>query len=120
MFLFIFFQGPNRKKKRRKSNGEDESVSGSDILALGTASGAVLLYSVNRAELMHQLTGGHTEKIHSLCWNRDGTSLFSASADRKIVEWNALKGVMKRYFEATSLQPATNELTLGNRQSMEG
>lgn len=66
-------------------------------MALGTASGAILLYSVNRAELMHQLSGGHTEKIHSLCWNREGTSLFSASADRKIIEWNVMKGVIKRY-----------------------
>ena len=72
-------------------------MAGSDIIALGTASGNVLLYSLNRAELVHQLTGGHTGKIRCLCWNSDGSSLFSVSADKKIVEWNAVKGVIKRY-----------------------
>lgn len=92
----------NRKKKKRKSTGEEklnhesESVAGSDIIALGTASGTIFLYSLNRAELVHQLNGGHSEKIHSLCWNDNGSSLFSASADRKIIEWDIVKGVVKR------------------------
>lgn len=76
-------------------------MAGSDIIALGTASGNVLLYSLNRAELVHQLTGGHVGKVRSLCWNSEGTSLFSASADRKIVEWNPVKGVVKRYTKKT-------------------
>ena len=71
-------------------------MAGSDIIALGTASGNILLYSLNRAELVHQLTGGHTGKVRSLCWNQDGSSLFSAATDRKIIEWNAAKGVIKR------------------------
>jgi U3 small nucleolar RNA-associated protein 5 len=89
----------NQKKKKRKSNGEDiVGVAGSDIIALGTASGNILLYSLNRAELVHQLKGGHTGKIRSLCWNSDGSSLFSASAEKKIVEWNPSEGVIKRFF----------------------
>jgi U3 small nucleolar RNA-associated protein 5 len=84
----------NQKKKKRKSNGA--GVAGSDIIALGTASGNILLYSLNRAELVHQLKGGHTGKIRSLCWNSDGSSLFSASSEKKIVEWDPLEGVIKR------------------------
>lgn len=71
-------------------------MAGSDIIALGTASGNILLYSLNRAELVHQLTGGHTGKVRCLCWNQDGSSLFSAATDKKIVEWNPAKGVIKR------------------------
>jgi U3 small nucleolar RNA-associated protein 5 len=87
----------NQKKKKRKSNGEERSgVAGSDIIALGTASGNILLYSLNRAELVQQLKGGHTGKIRSLCFNSDGSSLFSAASDQKIVEWDPVEGVMKR------------------------
>ena len=83
-------------------NGEDvkpdsSTAAGSDIVALGTASGSILLYSLNRAELVHELTGGHNGKVHSLCWNSDGTSLFSSSSDSKIIEWNALEGGIRRY-----------------------
>lgn len=70
-------------------------MAGSDIIALGTASGNILLYSLNRAELVHQLKGGHAGKIRSLCWNQDGSSLFSVSAEKKIVEWDAVEGVIK-------------------------
>jgi len=86
-------QGASQKKKKRKSQGS-EGV-GSDVVALGTASGTILLYSVNRCELVLTLTGEHTEKIYSLCWNNNGTSLFSAAADRKVVEWDPVKGEKK-------------------------
>ena len=87
----------NQKKKKRKSNGEEiVGVAGSDIIALGTASGNILLYSLNRAELVQQLKGAHTGKISSVCFNSDGSSLFSASSEKKIVEWNPVEGVIKR------------------------
>jgi U3 small nucleolar RNA-associated protein 5 len=86
----------NRIKKKRKSNGTEESA-GSDVIALGTSAGTILLYSVNRGVPQKQLTGGHSDKIHGLCWNHTGTSLFSCSADRKIVEWDVVKGVISRY-----------------------
>ncbi|KZS04377.1 WD repeat-containing protein 43 [Daphnia magna] len=89
-------QSGNQSKKKRKSNGEEATgVAGSDIIALGTASGNILLYSLNRAELVHQLKGGHAGKVRSLCWNQDGSSLFSASSEKKIVEWDAVEGVIK-------------------------
>ncbi|EFX89777.1 hypothetical protein DAPPUDRAFT_303119 [Daphnia pulex] len=94
----------NQKKKKRKSNGEERSgVAGSDIIALGTASGNILLYSLNRAELVQQLKGGHTGKIRSLCFNSDGSSLFSASSDQKIVEWDPVEGVMKSHWKVEKI-----------------
>lgn len=66
------------------------------MIALGTASGTILLYSSHRCEVVHTLTGEHSEKIYSMCWNNNGTSLFSVSANRKIVEWDPIKGVRKR------------------------
>ena len=71
-------------------------MAGSDIIALGTASGNILLYSLKRAELVQQFSGGHTGKIRCLCWNSNGSSLFSASSDKKIIEWDAVNGTIKR------------------------
>ena len=91
--MFTNLKGSARKKKKHKTNGADETV-GSDIIALGTASGTILLYSFNHADLKSQLTGGHTEKIYSLCWKNTGTSIFSAAADKKIIQWDVIKGTI--------------------------
>jgi len=91
-------QGTTRSKRKRKSVAS-ETV-GSDVIALGTASGTILLYSSHRCEVVHTLTGEHSEKIYSMCWNNNGTSLFSVSANRKIVEWDPIKGVRKSHWKA--------------------
>ncbi|KAK3922503.1 WD repeat-containing protein 43 [Frankliniella fusca] len=74
--------GTPSKKKRRKSRDV-----GAEIIALGTSSGRILLYSVASAGVEAVLDGGHRNApVTGLSWF-PGTSLYSCG-DSTITEWD--------------------------------
>ncbi|XP_078503639.1 WD repeat-containing protein 43 isoform X1 [Lissotriton helveticus] len=79
-------EGP--QKKKRKSEAA-ESTGQFDLLAIGTAVGSILLYSVVKGELQSKLVSGHESKVNCIRWHRDNGCLYSCSDDKHIIEWNA-------------------------------
>ncbi|XP_072162964.1 WD repeat-containing protein 43-like [Diadema setosum] len=85
-----------RKKKKRKTEKnaaseeitEVDDLSPTNLLALGTVAGSVLLYSVLTGDLQSSLDGGHDDIINDICWHPSEDTLFSCSDDRQIVEWD--------------------------------
>lgn len=85
--------GPNRggqeshQKKKRKSEAVDKDGK-YDLLAIGTATGTILLYSVIKGELQSKLVGGHDSRVNCIRWHQDSACLYSCSEDKHIIEWN--------------------------------
>ncbi|XP_063300153.1 WD repeat-containing protein 43 [Pelobates fuscus] len=77
----------SHQKKKRKGEAveQDEQY---DLLAIGTATGTILLYNIVKGELQSKLVGGHESRVNCIRWNRGNGSLYSCSEDKHIVEWN--------------------------------
>ncbi|TSS85066.1 WD repeat-containing protein 43 [Bagarius yarrelli] len=82
--------GPQRKK--RKSEAGPESTQQSDLLALGTAAGTVLIYSTVKGDLHCTLDGGHSGSVNSVQWHSEDSVLYSGSDDTHIAEWDLKTG----------------------------
>ncbi|XP_041469636.1 WD repeat-containing protein 43-like [Lytechinus variegatus] len=84
----------NRKRKKRRSAQADiestnsEAISPTNLLALGTIAGSVLLYSVLKGDLHSRLDGGHDDTVNDVCWHSSDNTLYSCSEDMYIVEWD--------------------------------
>lgn len=118
MSSICFCQGSPHKKKKRKTSGVGRLVQGLELIALGTTSGSLLLYSVNKGELHSELVmwpvvalsamdhflmawllfqnGGHTSRVTCVCWSSDGERLFSCSEDQHIIEWSVASAAVKQ------------------------
>ncbi|XP_067007898.2 WD repeat-containing protein 43 [Anabrus simplex] len=69
-------------KKKRKLKTEEDM----DVIALGTASGNILLYSVATGSILTQLEDSQSSTVDHLTWSR-GCNLFSCG-NGHIVEWS--------------------------------
>ncbi|XP_042143489.1 WD repeat-containing protein 43 [Ixodes scapularis] len=81
-----------KKKKRPRTSSNDTAAAGAiaeaGLLAMGTASGTVVLYSVAKGDLHSELSNGHTAAVRGLSWHAESDSLFSCSDDQHIVHWS--------------------------------
>lgn len=58
MISSLYFQKTPKKKKKRKSLSDDSAEQEkNDIVAIGTSSGNILLYSIVKADIQSQLVG---------------------------------------------------------------
>nr|XP_039248120.1 WD repeat-containing protein 43-like [Styela clava] len=73
------------KKRKSKAFEVDKTE---DIIALGTATGDILLYRYLTGELAGKLDGEHTGKITCICWDPYEFRLLSSSEDQHIVHWD--------------------------------
>ncbi|KAG9268314.1 WD repeat-containing protein 43 [Astyanax mexicanus] len=82
-------EGPQRKKRKSEAG---QAVEQSDLLALGTAAGTVLIYSTVKGDLHCTLDGGHSGGVNSIQWHPEDSLLYSGSDDTHIVEWDLQTG----------------------------
>uniref|UniRef100_A0AAR2LK40 WD repeat domain 43 n=1 Tax=Pygocentrus nattereri TaxID=42514 RepID=A0AAR2LK40_PYGNA len=82
-------EGPQRKKRKSEAG---QSAGQSDLLALGTAAGTVLIYSTVKGDLHCTLDGGHNGGVNSVQWHPEESLLYSGSDDTHIVEWDLQMG----------------------------
>ncbi|XP_072546671.1 WD repeat-containing protein 43 [Salminus brasiliensis] len=82
-------EGPQRKKRKSEVG---QAVEQSDLLALGTAAGTVLIYSTVKGDLHCTLDGGHSGGVNSIQWHPEDSILYSGSDDTHIVEWDLQTG----------------------------
>ncbi|MBN3324680.1 WDR43 protein, partial [Atractosteus spatula] len=82
-------EGPQRKKRRSEAG---PAVEKADFLALGTVAGSVLIYSTAKGTLHSTLEGAHSDRVNSVRWHPDGSTLYSSSNDSHIAEWDLQTG----------------------------
>ncbi|XP_078398814.1 WD repeat-containing protein 43 [Cetorhinus maximus] len=87
-----------QKKKRRSEDATDKEEL--DLLAIGTAVGGILLYSIVKGELQSKLGGGHDNKVNCVRWHQENSCLYSCSDDKHIVEWSLPTGKVKCKWKA--------------------
>ncbi|KAI8788670.1 WD repeat-containing protein 43 [Biomphalaria glabrata] len=87
---------PNAKRKRLNNTAEEESYHDElKLLALGTTSGTVYLYSFAKGLLHTQLNGAHTSAVNDICWHFSKPELFTCSEDQTVVQWDLKKGKVR-------------------------
>ncbi|XP_066527661.1 WD repeat-containing protein 43 [Hoplias malabaricus] len=82
-------EGPQRKKRKSEAG---QHVEQSDLLALGTAAGTVLIYSTVKGDLHCTLDGGHSGVVNCIQWHPEHSLLYSGSEDTHIIEWDLQTG----------------------------
>ncbi|KAK1793050.1 hypothetical protein P4O66_011397, partial [Electrophorus voltai] len=82
-------EGPQRKKRKSDTGHVAEQT---DLLALGTASGTVLIYSMVKGDLHCTLDGGHSDGVNCVQWHPEDSLFYSGSDDTHIVEWDLQTG----------------------------
>jgi len=102
--------GGTKKKKKQKidsassattPSAETTAVESLHLVAWGTDSGHILLYSFAKGELHNRLVGGHSNaRVNDLCWSTDGTKLFSCGEDRQLAEWDVVAGKLTESWKA--------------------
>ncbi|WAR18507.1 WDR43-like protein [Mya arenaria] len=85
-----------RKKRRRSGKGDvGQAIADLGLVAIGTVTGSVLLYSVVKGDLHSQLIDGHSDRVNGIVWYSESDSLYSCSSDQHIVQWEVTKGKIK-------------------------
>ncbi|XP_056624714.1 WD repeat-containing protein 43 [Triplophysa dalaica] len=87
------------QKKRRKCDNRS-SPEQSDLLALGTAAGSILIYSTVKGDLHCTLDGGHSGPVNCVQWHPDDSVLYSGSDDTHIAEWDLQTGKVRCKWKA--------------------
>ncbi|XP_046400346.1 WD repeat-containing protein 43 [Ischnura elegans] len=90
---------PSSRKKKRKSDANDNF---SDVLALGTTKGSIILYCVASGSAIGKLSDGHSKTVNDLSYSAKRNSLFSCGDDKLLVEWDVNQRAIKRKWKAGS------------------
>uniref|UniRef100_A0A671QLD4 Uncharacterized protein n=1 Tax=Sinocyclocheilus anshuiensis TaxID=1608454 RepID=A0A671QLD4_9TELE len=88
---------PQRKRRKCEAGSAPEQ---SDLLALGTAAGSVLIYSTVKGDLHCTLEGGHSGPVNSVQWHPEDSVLYSGSDDTHIAEWDLQTGKVRCKWKA--------------------
>ncbi|XP_035221166.1 WD repeat-containing protein 43-like [Stegodyphus dumicola] len=89
-----------KKSKKPKRNGVQSSLADLQLIAMGTLTGDILLYSFTNADLHSFLSNGHTSIVNDVCWYGATNSLFSCSNDQHIIIWDVITGKIKTKWKA--------------------
>ncbi|KAJ8045383.1 WD repeat-containing protein 43 [Holothuria leucospilota] len=85
-----------RSKKHKGGDSEtDQAIEETDLIAMGTIGGSVLIYSMRQGDLKSRLEKGHEDTVNDVCWDRLEDTLYSCGDDGNIVEWDLVHGVPK-------------------------
>ncbi|KAG0178759.1 WD repeat-containing protein 43 [Apophysomyces sp. BC1034] len=71
-----------------KINKKRKTAALTKVVALGTHTGAIVLYSLVHGAIVRRLSGAHTMPVTDFVIHKAGTKGFSVSEDNYIVEWN--------------------------------
>ncbi|PIK43134.1 putative WD repeat-containing protein 43 [Apostichopus japonicus] len=111
-------------KKAQKEYDVEESqvVDETDLIAMGTIGGNVLLYSMLQGDLKSRLERGHEDTVNDVCWHRLEDTLYSCGDDGNIVEWDLSSNTPKSKWKADkhsvhslAVCPSSHALLSGGR-----
>jgi U3 small nucleolar RNA-associated protein 5 len=116
-------------QKKRKRKGVDEA---SSLIAVGCASGVVLLFEATKATLEKTIRTSHSGAVRSVVFADDGNVLYIGGNDRRVVEWSVTEHAEQRSWIAEDgpvaalavanagdvIATASNTVTLWDRASL--
>ncbi|GFT43799.1 WD repeat-containing protein 43 [Nephila pilipes] len=95
---------PHLPKKPKKSRNETSfSIENLQLIAIGTVTGNILLYSFSNADLHSCLDKGHISSVNDVCWSVATNSLFTCSNDKHVIQWEISSGKIKTKWEADKI-----------------
>ncbi|KAG6971667.1 hypothetical protein JG688_00004329 [Phytophthora aleatoria] len=89
------------KSKSKKRSGASDL----GLLALGTSSGAVVVWDLVTGEVKHTLQADAAHgsgAVQALAFNPQGSLLYSSSSDKHVLEWSVSSGKVERKFRCGS------------------
>ncbi|KAF0687069.1 Aste57867_21150 [Aphanomyces stellatus] len=87
-----------KKGNKRAASGE------LGMLALGTTTGAIVVWNLEKGEVAQRLSrdnseNGHAAAVTDIVFASSGATLFSASTEKNVLEWNVKDGSVARKFK---------------------
>jgi len=75
-------QGRKKKKKKSQENIPEENIS--DLVAMGTAAGTVLVYSTMQGNMVTSLKTENNTRINSLVWTKSCSTIYAGGEDGSV------------------------------------
>ncbi|KAI8148900.1 WD40-repeat-containing domain protein [Fennellomyces sp. T-0311] len=101
--------GDSKANKRRKSHNTTK------VVALGTNTGAIVIYSLAHGSVVKRLTNAHTTPVADFVLNKAGTKGYSVAEDNYIVEWDIVEEKEKTKWKAN--EKSVRRLALSHDES---
>ncbi|PKC07834.1 WD40 repeat-like protein [Rhizophagus irregularis] len=76
---------PSPKKKKKLSSENEQCIK---VIALGSQTGSIIIYSISHGSIIKTLSGTHTSPINDFIFTKDCKKGYSCGEDMNIVEWN--------------------------------
>ncbi|KAI7859133.1 WD40-repeat-containing domain protein [Circinella umbellata] len=86
--------------KESKANKRRKSLHTTKVVALGTNTGAIVIYSLAHGSIVKRLTNAHTTPVTDFVLNKAGTKGYSVAEDNYIVEWDIIEEKEKSKWKA--------------------
>ncbi|KAI9275437.1 WD40-repeat-containing domain protein [Phascolomyces articulosus] len=86
--------------KESKANKRRKSLHTTKVVALGTNTGAIVIYSLAHGSIVKRLTNAHTTPVADFVLNKAGTKGYSVAEDNYIVEWDIVEEKEKSKWKA--------------------
>jgi len=81
-----------KKRKKKKDVGDEEQrPGGSDLQALGTSAGTVVIYSVKQGDLVTSIKKENNSKINAITWTNNGSYIYAAAEDGSVSQFSLSK-----------------------------
>ncbi|KAG9413969.1 WD repeat-containing protein 43 [Aphanomyces cochlioides] len=89
------------KKVKRTANSD------LGVLALGTTTGAIVVWNLEKGEVAQRLSrdnseSGHAAAVTDIVFTSSGATLYSAATEKHVLEWNVKEGSVHRKFKIGS------------------
>ncbi|RHY33676.1 hypothetical protein DYB32_002026 [Aphanomyces invadans] len=109
-----------------KKGNKRSATSDLGVLALGTTTGAIVVWNLEKGEVGARLAretseNGHAAAVTDLVFTSTGATLFSSSSEKNVLEWNVKDATVTRKFKVGSegvsklaLSKSDDVLAVGN------
>lgn len=92
-----------KKSAKRAKASSSSSVLG--LIALGTSAGVVVVWDLQKGEVVQTLSSeqdkdAHGAAVNDVAFNAQGNLLYSCSSEKYVLEWNVKEGSVARKFRA--------------------
>ena len=85
---------PSPKKKKKFSLESKQYIK---VIALGSQTGSIIIYSISHGSVIKTLSRTHASPVNDFVFTKDGKKGYSCSEDMNIVEWDINNEVVIKY-----------------------
>lgn len=92
---------------KKGSSAKRAKSSGLGLIALGTSTGVIIVWDLQKGEVVQTLSrekekDAHGAAVNDIAFNAQGNLLYSCSSEKNILEWNVKEGSVSRKFRSGS------------------